>query len=470
MSSENNDENFSSYDEKSRKCIEKLDLTENELTTIHKAIIVIKKTCNSIKNITYNTDESAKEQFNEQIKLNHKLQVENDELMKLYKEADSCNKDLKLKYDTLKSIVNKPPSDQNQEISTPPTVETIKSSTNCETSSSDSDFDELEREIFDLSDNSTKSNPFQLKKPHVKKNNKKNSDNDYEEYDSDDHQQQSKFQNIKQKESLIEKGKQLCRILSNSSNDDDQIQRKSFNSSQEISNALSIINNDQISIIDIDTAKSRLLQWKNQGSQCELIQNEIHRYKLYHLKMLHDIYNDLVNLGQKLNTNKKTAIGDVKTWVASTIKTTLKVTKRTERRYRSGCTRIKQLLDIGITYQQLVEAGCTPTTFYVHNSHYKMFLLQLPAHIRRNISAQSSSLTNFTSLSTSKAIVKSNKKARLTESSTIVINDDETVVNENITKSKGLERKIGDKKQPVAFTALLLDKKRMLPRSRNDNE
>lgn len=61
MSSENNDENFSSYDEKSRKCIEKLDLTENELTTIHKALIVIKKTCNSIKNITYyNTDESAK--------------------------------------------------------------------------------------------------------------------------------------------------------------------------------------------------------------------------------------------------------------------------------------------------------------------------------------------------------------------------------------------------------------------------
>ncbi|RGB39441.1 hypothetical protein C1646_754489 [Rhizophagus diaphanus] len=330
-----------------------------------------------ILNYNINDLTSDQEQFNEQLKLNHKLQVENEELKILYKEADSCYKDLKLKYDTLMSIVNKPPNDQNQEISTPPMVETIKSSTNCETSSSDSDFDELEREIFDLSDNSTKSNPFQLKKPHVKNNNKKNSDNDYEgEDDSDDHRQQSKFQNFKQKASLIEKGKQL----------DDQIQRKSINSSQEISGALSIINKDQISIIDIDTAK----------------------YKLYHLKMLHDIYNELVNLGQKLNTNKNTTI----------------------------------------------EAGCTPTTFHVHNSHYKMFLLQLPDHIRRNISAQSSSLSNITSISTSKAIVKSNKKAHLTGSSTILINDDEKVVNENIAKVK-----IGDKKQPVAFTALLIDKK-----------
>src|ERR1700761_945848 len=115
------------------------------------------------------------------------------------------------------SIVNKPPNVQNQEISTPPTVETIKSSTTYASSdSNDSNFDELEHEILYLTDDSVKSNPFQLKKPHVKKNNKKNYDY-YDEDESDDHQQSKFKKNTDRKESLIEKGEQLCRILSNSS-------------------------------------------------------------------------------------------------------------------------------------------------------------------------------------------------------------------------------------------------------------
>jgi hypothetical protein len=147
--------------------------------------------------------------------------------------------------------------------------------------------------------------------------------------------------------------------------------------------------------------------------------------------MLNDIYNELVNLGKKLNSDEQTAIGNIKSWVSSFIKNTLKVSERTERRYRSGCNRIQQLLKNGVTYQQLVKAGCTPTTFYADMSEYKLFLAQLPINIKSD-NIRSSSLSNFTNISTPKAIIKSNQEASLSgqnfESHTTVISDDDIVV------------------------------------------
>ncbi|GBB84845.1 hypothetical protein RclHR1_11410003 [Rhizophagus clarus] len=513
---ESNENIFSTFDDKSKKCIEKLGLTESELCLIHKALIIIHKTCEDVKSITYINDESAKlscgrsfgsisfdlihssrnnindltndqelkNKFDEQIKQNQELQDKNDELMhclrdlkddvanfkNLYKEAVSRYKSLELQYDTLMNFADKSSNYQNKEISSmPPTVETIKSSTNYKTSSydSNSDINELDREILDLSDyDSSESNPFKshtldnlpVKKNQViKKNDDRQSTNNYEEERESVGRQQHKFQkNVDRKESLIEKGKKLCQIL-NSSNYNNQIQRISHNSLQEISNALNIINNkEQISITDIDSAKNRLLQWHNQDNQCEIIQNEIHKYKLYHLKMLYDIYSGLANLGKELNTNKQTAIGNIKSWVSSIVKNTLVVSDRTERRYRSGCIRIQSLLENGITYQQLVNAGCTLSTFYGDSADYKLFVMQLPTHIRNNVGNQSNSLTKFTNILTT---TKNNKKVRLTTTfnkklgSSIVMSNDKAVIDENAVK----ERQI-DKQQPATFTALLINK------------
>src|SRR5437660_875720 len=122
----------------------------------------------------------------------------------------------------------------------------------------------------------------------------------------------------------------------------------------------------------------RVLQWYNQGLQCDSIQLEVHKYKLHHLKILLDIYNDLINLFHQLNENKSTSTGKVKSWITSIIRKTLNVSDRTERRYRYGCIRINLLLNEGITYEQLIQAGCTPSTFYVDQTYYDLFLSQLP--------------------------------------------------------------------------------------------
>ena len=57
---DNNENSNIIYDEKSKKFIKRLDLTVDELAVIHKALTLIYKTCKSIKNITYNKDESVK--------------------------------------------------------------------------------------------------------------------------------------------------------------------------------------------------------------------------------------------------------------------------------------------------------------------------------------------------------------------------------------------------------------------------
>jgi hypothetical protein len=351
----------------------------------------------------------------------------------------------------------------NQEVSTPPTTETIKSTTTYDTSSYDSDIDELEHEILNLSDrgspnrnfsddknnflpdgrvrahiindDSTPSNSKSVK--HKKKNkfakisknnmkrgrgnkeiNQVNHDDTSSCDESNDHNQNHALKSqAYQKELLIEKGKKLCEIILDSPNNSTkEIQRMSYNSS-EISNTLNAMNKEPIAISDINSAKNRILQWYNQGTRCDLIQDEIHRYKLYHLKILYDIYNELVSLGQKLNLDKDTEIGNIKSWVTSTVINTLKVSERTERRYRSGCTRLQQLLDNGITYQQLVKAGCTPTTFYVDTSDYSLFLSQLPSNIKSSNNARLSALSNFTDISSSKSIDKRNNEAHLITSS-----------------------------------------------------
>jgi hypothetical protein len=45
------------YDERSKRCIEKLELSERGLTNIHKALMVIYNTCETTESITYNAND-----------------------------------------------------------------------------------------------------------------------------------------------------------------------------------------------------------------------------------------------------------------------------------------------------------------------------------------------------------------------------------------------------------------------------
>src|SRR6266498_5187120 len=120
---------------------------------------------------------------------------------------------------------------------------------------------------------------------------------------------------------LIKKGQRLRQVLKNHT----EAQETSYNSSLEISNASSFINEKLILIHDIESAKSRILQWYNHSNHCNLIQGK--PYKLQHLRMLYDIYEELINLGHKL---KKKGI---KSWILTIVIETLKVDERTERRH-----------------------------------------------------------------------------------------------------------------------------------------
>jgi hypothetical protein len=180
---------------------------------------------------------------------------------------------------------------------------------------------------------------------------------------------------------LFKKGQKLRDILLADSpiNDDHHLITEQSNTS-EIFNVLSELSNDDaIKVIDEKSARNRINQWKRQGSQCEKFLTAAESFNLLHLMSLVQIYDDLLMLGEKLSSDSKSNVKNVKSWVINFMCNALNIKRKTEQRNRLGCDRLRKLFKEGITCTQLAQAGCRKCDFFVKQEYYDVFLSQIPA-------------------------------------------------------------------------------------------
>ena len=90
------------------------------------------------------------------------------------------------------------------------------------------------------------------------------------------------------------------------------------------------------------------------------------------------IYDDLIILGEKLSSDPKSNVKNVKSWVIKFMCNVLNINRKIEQRNRLGCDRLRKLFNEGITSTQLAQAGCHKCDFFVKQEYYDVFLSQIP--------------------------------------------------------------------------------------------
>jgi len=175
---------------------------------------------------------------------------------------------------------------------------------------------------------------------------------------------------------LMKKGRKLREILLNP-----LFKNNSFTISNEsrpeILNVFTELTARTIKIVNVKTAVQRIKQWKDQELQCLNFQLAIESYSLLHLISLVDIYKDLMNLGEELKADPKSGVRNVKNWVIKFARNELGIGEKKEQRFRLGCERLQILFNRGITGEQLVQAGCRRSYFFVRQKSYNIFLSQV---------------------------------------------------------------------------------------------
>jgi hypothetical protein len=176
---------------------------------------------------------------------------------------------------------------------------------------------------------------------------------------------------------LLKKGRKLRDILLEQTNVNDELLVTSEQSKAEIANILVTLSAEPIEITDEHSAKDRIEQWQNQELDCEKFRIAAESFNLLHLVSLVQIYNDLTKLGEKLKSDPKSNVKNVKSWVILFMRTVLKISRKMEQRNRLGCERLNKLFNNGITYMQLAQAGCRKCDFFVKQKDYDIFLSQI---------------------------------------------------------------------------------------------
>lgn len=169
--------------------------------------------------------------------------------------------------------------------------------------------------------------------------------------------------------SLMTKGKKLREILLNQSSDDGTVLLGS-----KIIDTLLEISTAPIEILDENSAKERIQQWKNHEFLCEKFKLTAESYNLIHLVSLVKVYEDLMRIGENIVVENQS----VKSWVTKFMRKTLGINRKEEYRNRLGCDRLRSLFKLGITSEHLVRAGCHKYDFLARKEDYAFFLSQIP--------------------------------------------------------------------------------------------
>lgn len=146
--------------------------------------------------------------------------------------------------------------------------------------------------------------------------------------------------------------------------------------------ALKVMASEPIQIKNEESAKERILQWISQKNHMKQVELTTKAYKLYHRMSLIYIYDELHILAveQYPNSKKKQRKFERDIMCAQ-----LAIHIRTERRRKKSAIRIRKLINIGITFEQLVNVGLTVSNFEVSNNYYDIFLTDLKLDAIKNL-------------------------------------------------------------------------------------
>jgi len=138
-----------------------------------------------------------------------------------------------------------------------------------------------------------------------------------------------------------------------------------------ITHSLNIISAEPIKIKDKESAIQRLKQWALQRDQIEKIGVAFNVYKFYHRMALVDIYNE-INVVAAINfPNQK---DKQRVFEREIICAQEGISERSERRFKTSATRLRRLVDSGISFNQLVKTGMHVTDFEASKNLYEKFI------------------------------------------------------------------------------------------------
>jgi hypothetical protein len=196
---------------------------------------------------------------------------------------------------------------------------------------------------------------------------------------------------------LFKKGKKLREILLNSQAND-KIFTNFEQSKLEMMNVMTELSSNPIKVIDTKTAEDRIIQWKEQESQCNKFRMTAELYNLLHLMSLVQVYEDVIRIGEELKKNPVNGIKDVGIWVMGFMRNKLNINNKAEQRSRVGCHRLRKLFNEGITCEQLAQSGLRKCDFFTKKENYEIFLSQIPSLNTRHSLSSNSSIERFSDI------------------------------------------------------------------------
>jgi len=164
------------------------------------------------------------------------------------------------------------------------------------------------------------------------------------------------------------------------------------NRAPNLSQALKVLTSKPIQITDEESAKKRISQWIQQKDTSKKIELATKSYKLFHRMSLLHIYNDLHILAvEKHPDSEKKQRKFERDFMCSQ----LGIHIRTERRQKKSASRIQHLINIGITFDQLVNVGLNTTYFEEADFYYNLFLTDLNLEKIKGLFKKSNNLQSF---------------------------------------------------------------------------
>jgi len=150
----------------------------------------------------------------------------------------------------------------------------------------------------------------------------------------------------------------------------------------DFNQTLKVITSEPVQIVDEKSAKERIMQWISQGNHSKKVEIATKAYKLFHRMSLIYIYDDLRALAVKkypYNERKQRKFEQV--FICSQ----LDIHVRTERRKKNSAIRIQRLINIGITFEQLVSVGLNISHFEASDFYYDTFLIKVKSGTIKNL-------------------------------------------------------------------------------------
>ncbi|RIA85496.1 hypothetical protein C1645_741517 [Glomus cerebriforme] len=195
-------------------------------------------------------------------------------------------------------------------------------------------------------------------------------------------------------EKFIRYGQNLHKLAANSLQLEPEISSSSTTLLQRnnLSCSLNVMGADPIKVTDEESAKARANQWVQQRNEIEKVGTAFKSFKLYHRLTLKYVYDDINKIAKSKYPGKK---GLQRKFEKDIICAQEGVVKRSELRMKTSAIRIHQIIDSGITFDQINKIGMKVTDFEVGDKLYNKFLSSLNIDHIKNLNKVTNNVLNI---------------------------------------------------------------------------